>query len=107
MDAKNKTPGTLTRAPGAEETAADGRSLHPNDAAAQRTRILAALREGPLTTLDARKHLDVLHPAMRVLELRRRGEPIATVWTLQATDCGQVHRIARYVLQCVLAGELA
>lgn len=65
----------------------------------QRMRLLAALRNRSLTTLDARRELDVLHPAMRILELRRKGHDIRTVWTTQATDAGIKHRVARYVLR--------
>lgn len=68
---------------------------------AQRTRLLAVLRNRSLTTLDARRELDVLHPAMRILELRRLGHDIRTVWTTQATDAGVKHRVARYVLRMV------
>lgn len=70
-----------------------------NSAAAQRSRLLDyLLRKANITTLEARKNLDVLHPAMRILELRAEGHRIDTVWTHQATDCGKVHRVARYVL---------
>lgn len=45
-----------------------------NSAASQRQRILSWLRNvEPLTTLQARKQLDVLHPAARVMELRKAG----------------------------------
>ena len=75
-----------------------------NSAQAQRNRLLRYLKEhGAITTLEARKQLDCLHPAMRVLELRAKGWRIVTVWVNQATDCGKMHRIARYVLQ----GEVA
>ena len=71
----------------------------PNAAAAQRARILAHLRAGrPLTTIQARRELDTLHPAARVMELRRAGWSIATTWAREETDAGQVHRIARYAL---------
>lgn len=66
---------------------------------AQQARLLAALRNHSITTLEARRHLDVLHPAMRILELRRKGHDIRTVWTTQATDAGVKHRVARYVLR--------
>ena len=68
-------------------------------AAAQRVRLLKALQHGPVTTLDARRKLDILHPAMRVLELRRRGRRIVTVWTRQESDAGIRHRVANYVLK--------
>ena len=59
----------------------------------QRTRILDWLRSESLTTLQAREHLDVMHPAGRVMELREQGLNIMTYWTNEAK-----HRIARYVL---------
>ena len=71
----------------------------PNAAAAQRARILAHLQAGrPLTTLQARRELDTLHPAARVMELRRAGWSIATAWVTEETDAGRVHRVARYAL---------
>ncbi len=75
------------------------RSLNPNSAAAQRQRLLQALRLGPVTTLQARAELDVLHPGGRVMELRRQGYRIATIRVREATDCGRVHNVARYLLQ--------
>lgn len=73
---------------------------HPgNDVEVQRDRVLAALREGPLSTVEARRWLDVMHPAMRVLELRAIGLNIDTVWSVEPTECGRLHRMARYVLR--------
>ncbi|TCW63404.1 MULTISPECIES: helix-turn-helix domain-containing protein [Burkholderia] len=70
-----------------------------NDAAAQRHRILDFLRQyGSLSTLDARHKIDVLHPAARILELRRIGVEISTIWTQEATPEGGWHRVARYHL---------
>lgn len=51
----------------------------PNSTAAQRDRILTALRKGPLTTLQARSELDTLHPAARVTALRGDGS-MAVFW---------------------------
>ena len=66
---------------------------------AQRARILDWLQSGrTLTTTEARKELDVLHPAMRVLELRAQGIAIATHWTTVETQPGKVHRVAEYAL---------
>lgn len=68
-------------------------------AEAQRKRLIDALKIGPITTLEARRNLDILMPAARVHELRHKhGEPIETVWTWQETDAGKPHRVARYVL---------
>lgn len=71
---------------------------HGNTAKAQRKRILAYLHTKPLDTLSARKELDVMHPAARVMELRNQGIEIKTIWIDRASDCGKVHRIACYVL---------
>lgn len=68
-------------------------------AAAQRKRILEFLRVRPLDTLTARKLLDVMHPAARVMELRKRGWKIQTVKIDRTSDCGEIHRVACYVLE--------
>lgn len=67
----------------------------------QQKRLLAALQKNPMTTLQARHELDVLHPAGRVQELREQGLNIITHWTTEETAKGK-HRVARYVL---LAGK--
>ncbi|WP_080709670.1 helix-turn-helix domain-containing protein [Cupriavidus metallidurans] len=70
-----------------------------NSAAAQRNRILAALRtHGSLTTLEAQRRLDCLRPAARVCELRNLGFLISTVWQWDHTPEGMPHRVARYCL---------
>jgi hypothetical protein len=69
------------------------------NAAAQRARLLDALRRDSLTTLEARRLLDVLHPAARVMELRREGHNIVTAWTTDTTPEGNAHRVARYFLR--------
>ncbi|PSJ18337.1 helix-turn-helix domain-containing protein [Nitrosomonas supralitoralis] len=69
-----------------------------NTAKAQRMRILAYLHTKPLDTLAARKELDVMHPAARVMELRKGGIGINTIWIDRPSDCGKIHRIACYVL---------
>lgn len=69
-----------------------------NSAHAQRARLLAALRERPVTTLQARKELDILHPAGRAMELRKRGYNIVTAWTYAETLPNKLHRIGRYCL---------
>jgi hypothetical protein len=69
-----------------------------NSAHSQRMRLLGRLRERNLTTIEARRDLDILMPAARVFELRALGHDIATFWTEGTTYCGRKHRIARYVL---------
>jgi hypothetical protein len=68
-------------------------------ASAQRKRLLDALRCGPVTTIEARRNLDILMPAARVHELKHRhGYNIQTLRTRQQTECGRLHSVARYVL---------
>ena len=69
-----------------------------NSTQAQRSRLLEALLIGPVTTIEARGRLDILSPAARVMELRRSGRRIATIWTHERTDCGKLHRVAKYIL---------
>lgn len=68
-----------------------------NSASAQRSRLLAALHKGPVSTLKARREYDILHPAARVLELRARGHLIDTVPTDDFTSEGKPHRVALYL----------
>ncbi len=87
--------------------------LHPqskagnggNDSAAQRWRALDLLRSGPKSTLQLRRDGDILAPAARVLELKRRGFDILTHWVQQATDSGKLHRVALYVLLRETGGQ--
>ena len=79
--------------------------LGDNSAAAQRERVLGAMRSGPKSTLQLRRDWDVLSPAARVLELKRRGFEILTQWVHEATDCGKLHRVALYVLLRETGGQ--
>ena len=70
-----------------------------NSAESQRHRILEFLQSGnSLTTIQARHELDIMHPGMRVCELRKSGFPIETHWVEDLTPEGGIHRVARYVL---------
>ncbi len=72
---------------------------HHNSTAAQRDRLEEALRAGPVSTIRARKELDILAPAPRVFELRHDyGLNIQTHWKTEPTSCGKNHRVAEYVL---------
>jgi len=63
----------------------------------QRNRILEWLKSGPLTTLQARSELDVMHPSARIMELKAQGHNIHT--HRESVDSGKgKHRIAKYVL---------
>lgn len=69
-----------------------------NSRAAQRRRLLLALRRSPVSTLTARKELDILHPAGRIKELRAQGFDIQTLWQWEPTDSGKPHRVGLYCL---------
>jgi hypothetical protein len=65
----------------------------------QRLKLLNYLCEhDSITTSQAREFLDVMSPAARILELKRLGYLIATVWDSWTSAYGIKHRIARYVL---------
>jgi hypothetical protein len=66
---------------------------------AQQREILLSylLAHHRITTLQARTKLDILHPAGRILELRKDGKSIHTHWATVETPLGK-HRIAEYVL---------
>lgn len=80
-------------------------SSNRNDAEAQRQRALELLRSGPKSTLQLRRDADILAPAARVLELKRKGFDILTQWVHQPTDCGKLHRVALYVLMRETGGH--
>lgn len=70
-----------------------------NSVEAQRQRLLEHIRcHGSINTIEARRDLDIMHPGGRVLELRKKGEPIQTIWTSAVTEAGKTHRVGRYVL---------
>ena len=89
----------------AESTGTIGKKLGDNSAAAQRARVLDAVRGGPKSTIQLRRDWDVLSPAARILELKRRGFEILTQWVHEATDCGKLHRVALYVLLRETGGQ--
>jgi len=70
-----------------------------NSAPAQRFRLIDwLLKRGNIDTVEARRELDILSPAARIMELRKRDFKIETVWIDRETDAGKKHRIGRYVL---------
>jgi hypothetical protein len=69
-----------------------------NDAATQRMRLLEALRQGSVSTPEARSKLDVFAPAPRIFELRAKGYRIDTVMVPIETAYGKVRKVALYVL---------
>lgn len=67
--------------------------------ATQATVILNALQQGPLTTQAIRVHLNIMHPAGRVKDLRRMGYTIATQKITQRDVAGNLHTQALYSLE--------
>ena len=75
------------------------RWLPCNRTAAQRKTIYEHLATGNrLTTLYARDEMGIMHPAARVMELRKQGHNIVTNWRIEEDVTGKRHRIAEYVL---------
>ncbi|MBY4734018.1 helix-turn-helix domain-containing protein [Cupriavidus pauculus] len=70
-----------------------------NSAAAQRARLLLALKRGPVDTVHAYRQLDILHVPRRVFELRQAGHKITTAWAWRVTEAGERHRVGLYVLE--------
>lgn len=96
---KNAAP-DWHRDSGDNDSSASSQSIHPNSGEAQRQRLLKRLRNGPATTIELRRELDILAPAARVHELRHRfGYDIQLDWINQATDLGKVHRVGLYLLR--------
>ena len=62
-------------------------------------RLLAALAQFPVTTFEAMRHLDVYHVPARVLQLRKAGHAIVTLWQTVETEAGVPHRVGPYILQ--------
>lgn len=69
-----------------------------NTRAAQRQRLLEALRVAPVNTFEGRALLGVPHVAGRIQDLRETGFEILTTWTTARGDTGNLHGIARYLL---------
>ena len=64
-----------------------------NSAAAQRARLLRALKHGPVDAVHAYRKLDIPHVRRRVLELREAGHSITTSWVWRTTGQGERHRV--------------
>lgn len=84
------------------QKAAQQAAINPssNKNEAQRQRLIERLLiVGMIDTITARRELDILCPAARVLELRKRGHLIDTVKIQRQTDCGKLHRVGLYILR--------
>jgi hypothetical protein len=69
------------------------------DTKTQCQRLLEALSRFPVTTFEAMRYLDIYHVPARVLQLRKAGHPIVTLWQTVITEAGATHRVGLYVLR--------
>ena len=99
MDAPQKgNPSTVDAATGAEVKGSAPSKADDTSTSAQCARLLERLRKGPCTTFEAMRSLDVYHAPARVLQLRKHGHEITTIWERVRTEAGVVHRVGKYVL---------
>lgn len=93
---KNKGAVAQTTTPKAKITKL---KFNDNSAHNQRLKILDWMFEkNSITTAQARENLDIMSPAPRILELRKAGYQIVTVWDSWTSEYEIKHRVARYVL---------
>lgn len=77
---------------------------HDTSGSAQRLRLLARLRLGPVDTFTAIRELNIVRPGARIAELRAAGHPIKTQRITITDDQGRTHEgIALYFLSITLA----
>lgn len=74
-------------------------TINATDSASQRIRILARLKNGPVTTLELLQEENILRPGARICELRERGHDIRTHLQDVIDPWGRQHsRVALYYL---------
>lgn len=64
----------------------------------QAARLLVALSRFSITTYEAMRYLDVYHCPARILQLRKQGHKIITLWQTVITESGERHRVGLYLL---------
>lgn len=73
-------------------------TVYRESSTSQCLRIIEHLKQySTLSTIDAREKLGIMHPAMRICELRRAGAPIHTSTLWQADTTGASHKVAVYI----------
>lgn len=99
----NRYPGNAS-APTRQRRGGKGKAgntfaIHDTSTGAQRMRLLMHLRHNSITTIQARRDLNILMPAARVKELRERGCNIVTRLIDLPDDQGRLHhRVEIYSL---------
>lgn len=72
---------------------------HYNDTLSQCNRILDRLKITPVSMIDARRDLNIMHSAGRISKLRHKfGYNIITTYIEQEMGDGRTHRVALYHL---------
>ena len=69
-----------------------------NSVIVQCKRFIEALSRFKINSYEASRHLNIYHPPARILELRKQGYSIDTVWENVEAENGIMHRVACYVL---------
>ncbi|PTQ68369.1 helix-turn-helix protein [Nitrosomonas oligotropha] len=75
------------------------RNFSGDDAKHQCERLLQALKMYSINTYEASRGLGVYHPPARILQLRKKGYPIDTVWQTIVAENGDTHRVGCYLLR--------
>ncbi len=65
----------------------------------QCARLLRALHMFSINTFEASRGLGVYHPPARILQLRKKGFCIETIWQVIEAENGDKHRVGCYVLR--------
>lgn len=74
-------------------------NVNATDTASQRSRILARLREGSVTTIQLIEEENILRPGARINELRKSGHDIKTHLVDVLDPWGRKHsRVALYYI---------
>ena len=69
-----------------------------NDAVTQSNRLLEAMQAlGGISTIEANRYLDILHPPARKLNLIETGHIVKLIWVHEPSVCGKIHRVGKYI----------
>ncbi len=70
-----------------------------DNAKQQCARLLQALKMFSINTYEASRGLGVYHPPARILQLRKKGYSIDTVWQTIVAENGDTHHVGCYLLR--------
>ena len=73
------------------------RKHNGNDAGTQTKRLLEAMQTlDGISTIEANRYLDILHPPARKLDLIKAGYLVVLIWVYEESACGEIHRVGKY-----------